>query len=208
MQCSLCFSDTNLFSKARQRVYHRCPNCDAIFVDHTFQLPPDQEKERYLLHRNDVNDSGYQKFVSPIVETVFKEQKPQNAGLDFGSGSGPVITKLLRDHHYTITTYDPIFDPDTEALLKKYKYITCCEVIEHFYNPAQEFELLSSLLQKPGTLYCKTYLFNSSITFDSWWYKNDPTHVFFYTEKTILWIAKQFGFVEVIFHEDLIVLKK
>lgn len=208
MQCPLCFSNTNLFSKVHQRTYHRCDNCDAIFLDRTFQLPPDQEKQRYLLHHNDVNDSGYQKFVSPIVEAVFKEQKPKSYGLDFGSGSGPVITKLLRDAQYTITTYDPIFDPNTTALLHKYEYITCCEVIEHFYNPAQEFELLSSLLQKQGTLYCKTHLFNSSLTFDSWWYKNDPTHVFFYTKKTLQWITQQFGFLEVVFYKDLIILRK
>lgn len=208
MKCPLCDAKTQPFSKAHQRVYHRCNTCSSIVLAENHRLSVEQEKQRYLLHQNDVNDTGYQKFVSPIVQNVLKKQKPSHQGLDFGSGSGPVIAKMLTDKNYTITTYDPIFDPNKEALNQTYDYIICCEVMEHFYNPAKEFKLLYSILKHDGTLYCKTNLFSSDINFDSWWYKNDPTHVFFYTEATLLWISNRYNFKEVFIQKDLIIFRK
>ncbi|MEW7280790.1 methyltransferase domain-containing protein [Aquimarina sp. 2201CG1-2-11] len=82
----------------------------------------------------------------------------------------------------------PIFVQTKTFLKKRYVYIVCFEVMEHFYNPAKEFGLLKSLLLPNGTLYCKTKLYNSMINFTTWWYKNDPTHVFFYSNSTLLWI--------------------
>lgn len=207
MKCSLCNSKTDLFSEVLQRVYFRCPTCDAIMLDSRYHLPLTKEKQRYLLHNNNVNNHGYQKFVSPIVKVIIKEQTPMAKGLDFGSGSQSVIAKLLYDSNYPITTYDPIFDPKQAVLNEKYDYIACCEVIEHFYDPAKEFKLLQALLKSNGTLYCKTNLFDTTISFDTWWYKNDPTHVFFYTIKTLQWIANHFNFTNVVISKDLIVYK-
>ncbi len=39
-----------------------------------------------------------------------------------------------------------------------------------------------------------THLYDENIDFEKWYYKNDPTHVFIYQEKTIEYIAKEFGF--------------
>ena len=82
------------------------------------------------------------------------------------------------------------------------------EVIEHFHHPKKEFELLFNLLKPGGKLYCKTDLFSESKNFDSWGYKNDPTHVFFYHQKSILWIQKNIGFTSVKIDGRLIVFEK
>ncbi len=42
-----------------------------------------------------------------------------------------------------------------------------------------------------------TDLYNEAIDFDSWYYKNDPTHVFFYTKETFEWIREKYNFLNV-----------
>ncbi|WP_109298761.1 class I SAM-dependent methyltransferase [Aquimarina sp. AU474] len=208
MQCSLCASEVEEFSEIQARKYFNCTVCKGISLDPNNFLSAKDEKNRYQLHDNDINDSGYQKFALPIVNSVLEVFDPNHNGLDFGSGSGPVITSLLRKEGYKITTYDPFFDPNTNALKTTYDYIVCCEVIEHFFYPQKEFKLLYSLLKPNGVLYCKTNIYNSSINFKSWWYKNDPTHVFFYSNDALNWIAAKFGFKAIEIKSDLIIFEK
>jgi len=207
MICTLCGSTPKPFSEVKGRKFLSCPSCNGILLNPIFFLSPEEEKKRYELHQNDVNDKGYQNFVSPIVEAIHSNYKSNDIGLDFGSGSGPIVKSLLAKIGYTIATYDPFFDPNHDVLRTKYNYIVCCEVMEHFYNPLREFTLLTSLLKKGGTLYCKTGLYQPNIDFDSWWYKNDPTHVFFYTKETLQWIKDKFGFTSLEIYKDLIVLR-
>ncbi|GAA4270844.1 class I SAM-dependent methyltransferase [Aquimarina gracilis] len=208
MQCSLCGSETYLFSEVKGRKFFKCTECSGILLHSSHFLSPEQEKERYLLHQNDVNDSGYQNFVSPIVKAIFNRYDSSHIGLDFGSGSGPVITSLLTNKEYNIRTYDPYFAPNNKALNSRYDYVICCEVMEHFYIPSKEFELLFSLLKPNGTLYCKTNLYYNTIDFDSWWYKNDPTHVFFYSPDSLHWIKNRLGFESLTIEKDLITFRK
>ena len=42
-----------------------------------------------------------------------------------------------------------------------------------------------------------TDLYDESIGFHKWYYKNDPTHVFIYQKKTIEWIKNNIGFSDV-----------
>lgn len=152
------------------------------------------EQKHYEKHNNDVNNKGYQEFVSDMVKAIKRDFSTQHLGLDFGSGTGPVITKLLTDDGYSIIEYDPFFANNPEVLKKKYNYIACCEVIEHFHHPNEEFKKLYELLLPGGKLYCKTDFFSETKNFDTWYYKNDPTHVFFYHPKTMDWISKNIGF--------------
>ncbi|WP_108868604.1 class I SAM-dependent methyltransferase [Aquimarina aquimarini] len=209
MTCSLCASETKLFSEVQGRAYFECLQCKGILLHPAHFLTPEEEKQRYQLHQNDVNDLSFQKYALPIVNRIQKDYTQSHKGLDFGSGSGPVISHLLKQKNYTITEYDPFFYNHVNALEKKYDYIVCCEVIEHFYTPYKEFDLLHSLLLPNGTLYCKTKVYDPRTDFDSWWYKNDPTHVFFYTMDTIHWIKKRFNFKSIeIADNDLIVFTK
>jgi len=115
---------------------------------------------------------------------------------------------MLREKRYNITTYDPFFDPNLEALSRTYDYIACCEVMEHFYNPNKEFLLLASLMRKNASLYCKTTIFDRNTTdFENWWYKNDPSHVFFYTKNTLDWIATHFNFKALEIKKDVIIFR-
>lgn len=166
---------------------------------------PEKEKGRYESHNNDIYDERYQAFVSPVVESVLQDFTEGEKGLDFGAGPGPVISKLLQDKNYDIVQYDPYFYNDSTLLEKKYHYIVCCEVIEHFYTPQKDFELLKKLLLPGGKLYCMTQLYGEGIDFGRWHYKNDNTHVFFYQKETMLYIKNQFDFNHVRFSGRLIV---
>ena len=193
ISCPLCNSSTTLFATWKKRSYYRCSVCDGIILHPENHLSLKDEEERYSVHKNDVHDKGYQNFVEPIVRAVKRDFANTSLGLDFGCGTGPVITKLLNEEGYELKLYDPFFKNDVTLLDKQYYYIVCCEVIEHFNSPSKEFKLLSKLLMPNGKLYCKTNLYSDNINFESWWYKNDPTHVFIYTQDTLKWIAANFN---------------
>ncbi|MDD2478595.1 MAG: class I SAM-dependent methyltransferase [Victivallaceae bacterium] len=207
MNCTLCGSEVEKLTVFRGNQYFSCGECHSIILNPKSYVSAIEEKKRYEEHNNDVEDKRYQKFVSPIVEKVLADYKEDHKGLDFGAGTGPVITKLLKEKGYNVAIYDPFFANYPERLKEQYDYVMSCEVIEHFHNPKKEFELLKSLLKSGGTLYIKTELYSDDIDFDSWYYKNDITHVFFYHRKTLEWIKRTYEFSNLEIKKDIIIFK-
>jgi len=205
--CSLCGDKLMKFAEVRKRKYNRCLNCFSIQLDNDFLLNQNVEKKRYELHNNDVEDPNYQNFVKPIVDYILSNHKVFEKGLDFGAGTGPVIAKLLTKQNYQVALYDPYFWDNPDLFDDKYDYIIACEVIEHFHNPHKEFELLSNLLNKNSSLVIMTVVYQEEIDFNNWYYKNDETHVFFYTKETLEYIKEAYGFKELIIKDRLIVFK-
>lgn len=194
INCPLCSSnDVRLFYD-RKHLFYSCGCCRGIFRAESTYVGDDAERSRYEEHNNDVFDERYQQFVSPITSSVMRDFEPHHRGLDFGAGTGPVISKMLEDRGYDIVQYDPFFANDKTLLEERYHYIVCCEVMEHFQQPLREFELLRGLLLPKGKLYCMTNLYDKSVDFHSWNYKNDPTHVFIYRERTLEWMEEALGF--------------
>ena len=202
--CPLCNGSGDVFFQNKKQLYYKCNNCYGIYVDENIRPDKEAEKSRYKEHNNDVNDKRYQNFVSNITSAILKNFTQNDKGLDFGAGTGPVVSKVLKDSDFCIVQYDPFFHNYPILLDEKYDYIVCCEVIEHFYNPKKEFSLLKKLLQQNGKLYCMTDIYDESIDFHKWYYKNDPTHVFIYHKNTIEWIKKEFGFLNVTIEGRLI----
>lgn len=203
--CPLCKNISSEYYKDKFRLFHLCFRCKAVFVNREHLPDKDSERSRYYEHNNNVNDVRYQNFVNPIVSEVISNFRPENTGLDFGAGTGPVISKLLRDKNFNIKQYDPFFHNDPVLLQSKYDYIICCEVMEHFHKPDYEFKLLKKLLNKNGKLYCMTSVYNQTIDFKSWNYKNDITHVIFYQKETLHYILENFGFSDMKVQNNLIV---
>jgi len=208
MNCPLCQGRARSFFEGKNGRYYACPLCKGIFLGREHLLSLDEEKKRYLKHQNRIEDKDYQNFVSPIVKAVKKSFLPGADGLDFGCGRQSVIKYLLQQDGYSVALYDPLFKDNREILSKKYDYIACCEVIEHFHDPAKEFKLLLSLLKPKGKLFCMTDPWDSEKEFASWYYKNDPTHVFFYQQATVACIAEKFGFSDHRIEGRLIELSK
>lgn len=205
--CPLCNSAATLFCEKPKHLFYKCTNCDGIFRPKNTFLTAEEEKEHYEKHNNDVFDERYQNFVSSIVNAVLQDFSAEAKGLDFGSGTGPVIAKMLTDKDYQVQNYDLFFANDVALLNQKYDYVSCCEVMEHFRQPYKEFELLKSLLLPKGKLYCKTEVFNNQKLFENWYYKDDFTHVFIYQPKTLEWIKTEFYFSNLIIQEKLLVFE-
>ncbi len=194
MICPLCNNFGSEYETVRHSIYYKCPVCAGLYLDTEKRLDIESEEKRYRQHNNDVTDQKYIRFVSPITDSIKNDYNIESVGLDFGAGPGPVITKILRESGYRVHLYDPIFHCNEEVLQKKYDFIACCEVIEHFYNPRKEFSLLSSLLKPDGKLYCMTELYDEKTDFSKWRYRQDATHVFFYQNFTINWIKNNLHF--------------
>ena len=173
--------------------YFICETCGAYVKDKQYYISQKQEKARYEKHNNDVTDVGYQKFTSPITEAILENHLKEELGLDYGCGTGPVISKQLTDKGYQVNLFDPFFYPDNDYLNHLYDYIFSCEVFEHFYYPKQEIEKLLLLLKPNGKLYIMTHLYNNNIDFKNWYYRKDPTHVFIYTKKTFDFIEREYN---------------
>ncbi len=199
-QCPLCFHPLTNWKSIADQQFLECTHCKAICRAPQDYLSAKAEKSRYHLHQNDVNDNGFQNFVKPLVHDIEQRHSFNQLGLDYGCGPEPVITKLLTDQGFRIKLYDPFFYKANKHLLFSYNYIITCEVIEHFYQPEKEFKLLHHLLFPGGSLYCKTNFLTPErkADFENWWYKNDPTHVFFYAKETLLYIQKAFNFSQLV----------
>ena len=202
INCTLCGTKSTLYSKKQHKRYYACPLCQGIFMHPDDYLTKEAEKSRYEMHHNDVLDLGYQGFVGPIVDAVSQLFTSNSIGLDYGCGTGPVISKMLMDKDYVIKLYDPFFANQYENLQRQYDYIVCCEVMEHFHHPSDEFNKLKRLLKPNGMLIMKTSLYHETIDFENWYYKNDPTHVFFYRKSTLEWILKHYHFKSLIITEQ------
>lgn len=181
------------FVQVDERDYWRCNGCEATFVDPS-QLPDrDREIAEYRLHQNDVDDAGYRKFLSRLGDPLLARLAPGLRGLDYGCGPGPALAKMLVEAGHAMTVYDPLFYSDPAALSKRYDFITCSEVAEHFHRPAEEFARLDGLLKCGGVLAVMTTFQTDDEAFACWHYRRDPTHVVFYRKLTFERIAARHG---------------
>lgn len=203
--CPLCYS---VSKKIKNDNYFKCKKCGGVFLDKKDHLSRENEKKRYESHNNDVSDLRYRKFVSPMTNAILAEQSKENIGLDFGSGTGPVVSVVLKENNYNISEYDPFFANNKTILEKKYDYIVCSEVVEHFKNPKKEFSLLKTLLKPGGKIYIMTDFYKESVDFKNWYYRKDPTHVFIYTPRTFEYIKKKFTFSDLEISGRLIKIEK
>jgi hypothetical protein len=196
--CPLCQTSVSTLKlqKKNGETYWDCSHCGLIFLDKNFFLTPEEERARYCKHNNDVHDLNYQKFVSPAVDFITANIPTSARGLDFGSGSGPVVSFMLQKQNFHVRQFDPFFCNDQDVLKLKYDFIVSTEVIEHFHRPEVEFSKLESLLQPNGKLILMTDLYDDVIDFASWYYHQDQTHVSFYRMQTFEWIKNAYSFVD------------
>ncbi len=175
------------------RAYLRCGRCSLVFLRPADRIPPLAEVMRYLEHRNSADDAGYVAFLSRLADPV-SERLPAGArGLDFGCGPAPVLARLLTDRGLPCASYDPLFLPDERRLEETYDFVTCSEVVEHVHDPRALLERLAGLVAPGGLLAIMTRFHGIEAPFERWWYRRDPTHVCFYDERTMRWIAGRFG---------------
>lgn len=181
------------YHRDTQREYRQCGQCALVFVPSRWLLPPAAEKAQYDLHRNAVDDPGYRQFLARVAAPLMQRVPAPASGLDFGCGPGPALAGMLREQGYSVALYDPFYCPDVSVLAALYDFVTCTEVIEHVYDAAAVWQQLFALLRPGGTLVVMTKRVTDREAFARWHYKTDPTHVRFYSDATLEWIATQFN---------------
>lgn len=87
--------------------------------------------------------------------------------------------------------YDPAFFPNEEALGRRYNFITLSEVAEHLHAPGTVFDMLWPMVMPGGRLGIMTRFFTADVDIKSWFYKNDDTHVCFYSTETFEYLARR-----------------
>ena len=188
--CPLCKSGVReTFHRDRRRDYYRCRTCGLTFIPPEQYPGVDAEKAEYDLHRNSPHDAGYRRFLSRFIEPMIEGLVPGRFGLDFGCGPGPTLSLMFEEAGYDMVLYDRFYADDKSVLKRKYDFITATEVVEHLHHPMEELDGLWDCLKKGGRLGIMTKLALNEAAFSKWHYKNDDTHVCFFSEKTARWLA-------------------
>ena len=211
--CPLCHSEsTSLLHKGDKgsgyRDFLHCDLCDLVFVPRSQILSANAQKERYLQHNNDPDDEDYRDFLGKLYYQLKPHLKPKARGLDYGAGPGPALAAMMKDDGFDVYIYDIFFHPDESVLAQTYDFITCTETAEHFSEPAREFDRLDTMLRKPGWLGIMTGMLNDRADFPSWYYHRDPTHVNFYSRKTMQWIAEKYSWEPIFPRENVALFLK
>jgi len=197
MNCSLCNSSNNNYKIDNHgKKYHICNNCELIMLDKEFYLTKEEEKQRYQLHENSTENKGYLNYLNNIItNSITPFLKPGNRLLDFGCGPEKTWAEILKKKRYDVSTYDPYFDNNSEWLNTKFDAITAIEVFEHLISPEKELNSLSKCLNRGNYLIIRTMLHsNDWDNFKKWWYKDDPTHISFYSRVSIDYICKTWNY--------------
>lgn len=191
--CPLCAAlRAEEYYRETARDYWRCHRCGLVFLSPAQRLPLDEELARYSMHRNSEDDPEYLKFLSRLADPMSDRVPIGAAGLDYGCGPSAALALLLSRTGRPTVAYDPVFRPDESLLKTRYSFVTCSEVLEHVHGPLALLKRLEGLLAGRGTLGIMTGLYHERVPFATWWYRRDPTHVCFYHENTMRWIARKF----------------
>ncbi|MDZ7718730.1 MAG: class I SAM-dependent methyltransferase [Balneolaceae bacterium] len=192
INCTLCKSpDTDHLHTNNLYNYLICRHCDLVFVKPGERPAPEEEKKRYDQHENNPEDERYRNFLSQLFDPLKEKLEPNSYGLDYGSGPGPTLSIMLEEVGHSMEIYDPYYAKNESVLQNKYDFITSTETVEHFYNPAEEFEKLWPMLKPGGYFGIMTLLRPEDEPFSEWHYTYDETHVSFYSRKTFRWLADQ-----------------
>lgn len=206
--CPLCQVRENTLFFKDKRSYHRCSNCFLIFVTEGQRISSKEEKAIYDLHENEESDEGYRNFLSRLANPLIEKLSPASYGLDFGCGPGPTLSKIFEEAGHKMDLYDIFYQKNNEVFKKSYDFIVATEVVEHLFEPGRELQRLLGLLKEGAPLGIMTKLALDKEAFSKWHYKNDPTHVCFFSKETFHWLEKEWNLNCDVIGNDVIILSK
>jgi SAM-dependent methyltransferase len=184
------------------RPFFACNVCGLIFSD--CLLSPEAVEKHYKDQHD--NPFDWMKEANGFVELL------KNAGisvplmsssiLDYGSGSGS-LTEALKKIGFKVDCYEPMLHGEfnRKSYAESYDVIILNEVVEHLEDINKTLDIIYSVLAPNGVVFFKTLLTDQIIndpenfkeSFKRWWYKDDPTHISFFSILTIEYICKDRG---------------
>lgn len=204
--CPLCqYDHVEMFYQNTTRVYLLCQRCQLVFVPEQFHLSGYEEKKRYDYHCNSADDAGYRDFLNRLFAPLRKKLAVGASGLDYGCGPGPALARMFEEAGHTMKLYDLHYAPDQRTLQQHYDFICCSEAIEHFARPAHEWQRFLEITRPGSWIGIMTQMRDNVRHFADWYYKNDPTHIGFYSRATFQWLARQYR-LSTEYHDDSVVL--
>lgn len=207
--CPLCYqSQGHAYHQDKRRHYLQCPTCSLVWVDEEDRLDANAEKAMYDLHRNDPRDEGYRRFLSRFATPMLKKLAERSQGIDFGCGPGPTLSGMMEEHGHHVALYDIFYYPDETVLQSRYDFVMATEVIEHLHHPAQVWQQWLSMLKLGGWLGVMTKQVIDKEAFVHWHYKNDLTHVSFFSRETFNYLAKRDNLAIEFVGNDVVLLRK
>jgi len=207
--CPLCHSlDTQHYFADKRREYLQCQQCELVFVHPDQRLDAQAEKAHYDLHENNPTDEGYRRFLSRVADPILARIAPTSHGIDFGCGPGPTLSLMLQEQGHTMSLYDIYYHPDKSVLEQSYDFMTATEVIEHLYDPNTVWQQWLNLVKPGGWIGLMTKMVIDVEAFACWHYKNDQTHVIFFSQKTFQYLAERDQLELEFIGNDVILLRK
>lgn len=193
-RCPLCLSaDLAALPGVSGRAYAECADCGLAFLRRADLPSVERARAEYALHCNQIDDANYRAFLDRLAAPLCDRLTAGARGLDYGCGPGPALVAMLGERGFDCRGYDPLFADHSELLHQHYDFITCTEVAEHFAEPRAEFEGLRGMLKPGGWLAVMTQWRRDQHDFARWRYVHDPTHVAFYRERSLRWVADWLG---------------
>ncbi len=207
--CPLCSNDNILFYHSdKEREYFKCCACSLVFVPEFYHLSPEEEKKRYHLHQNNAEDEGYRRFLSRLAVPLLDRLPPDQSGLDFGCGPGPVLAMMLEEAGHRMSLFDLYYHNEPETLKGCYDFITATEVAEHLAAPGIALGRLIGMLKSGGYLGLMTKLVTDPDAFSRWHYIQDDTHISFFSRDTFEYLAERHNTALEFIGNDVILLRK
>lgn len=190
--CRICDNDAFMFFYV-SRAFYLCKNCGFIFTDCTLTL--EEIKKHYQSQY--LNAFDWDKEAITLLEIVNFAVKPRKI-LDFGSGSG-LLADELRSMGLEVDTYEPMQHGDfrSEDYNNSYDLVILNEVIEHITDVLKIIGYICPVTRPGGIIFISTCMTDAIINepdkfhelFGSWWYKDDQTHVSFFSQLTFEYIC-------------------
>lgn len=115
---------------------------------------------------------------------------------------------MFEEAGHAVQIYDPLYAADPTVFQQPYDFIAASEVIEHVRKPREEFQRLWGCLKSGGWLGLMTKRVIDREAFATWHYKNDPTHIRFFSVATFHWLATELGAELEVIGDDVVLLRK
>lgn len=209
LSCPLCMgSQVESYAQDSRRSYYECQCCRLVFVDQQDFLTAEEEKKVYDQHQNNPQDRGYRQFLSRLFDPVLEQIENDAQGLDFGSGPGPTLSLMFEEVGHPMAVFDHFYANDPLVWQHSYDFITTSEVVEHIHQLGAELDRLWCHLNTGGVLGVMTKMVTDAEAFSRWHYKNDPTHVRFFSRATFRWLAQHWQAKCEFIGSDVVIFRK